>query len=245
MTTRRQLATLLAALALLSGLLVPSASANHSVWNNKRFPAADIGFLWMSAWKSFSGLLFVEHNAPGCNPSEPARAAEVWQNIQNSTTGQSSMSRWGAGVRMSNQGCAGTLSTGGSFFVYSSNIMDTGIAWDLDRSHFLQPNGSYIGGRIRRQEAPSAFCAYNNVVHPCGGRAFVQINWNKWIGNDGGISGLPYERRELLHETGHSHGLIDCPSTYYGMMMNGSCGWDEGITGWNADDRASVSLIYP
>lgn len=54
-----------------------------------------------------------------------------------------------------------------------------------------------------------------------------------------------YRRREILHETGHSHGLKYCPSSYYDMMMNGTCGWDNNITGWNADDRASVSKIYP
>lgn len=210
---------------------------------SRRFPS-NIGFLWMSSWKNYSGAIYVEHNWIGCNPSEPARTAEVWENIRVSTAGQSSMGRWPYGVRMSNQGCNGTLSSDGSSFTYSSNIMDTGVAWDQNRAHFLQGSGTYIGGRVRRQEAPPSFCAYWGVSYPCGGRAFVQINWNKWVGNDGGISGDPYRRRLILHETGHSHGLIDCPSNYYGMMMNG-CGWDEGITGWNADDRASVSSIYP
>lgn len=232
------LVVVLVSLAMVSPL-VPAAEASHSVYGQKRFPD-NVGFLWMSGWKYYSAVIWVEHNWIGCNQWESDRTTEVWTNIYLSTTGQSSMDRWPGGVRMYNQSCNGALSSNGAAFTYSSNLMDTGVAWDQDRSHF---NG--IGGRVRRQQATPDYCAYWNVPYPCGGRAFVQINWNKWVGADGGTSGFPYMRREILHETGHSHGLIDCPSGYYGMMMNGSCGWDEGITGWNADDRASVSRIYP
>jgi hypothetical protein len=230
-----------AALAMLFGAAQP-AQANHSVWNNSRFPEHFSGFLWMSGWKNYTGFLFVESNQPkGCLPWEQDRPHEVWGNIGNSTWGQSSMNRWVNGVQMSNNGCNGTLSSDGAAFTYSNYNMDTAIGWDLNTGHFAG-----IGGRVRHQEAGPTFCAANGVNYPCGSRGWVQINWNKWVGQ-GGFPAVSdnYRRREILHETGHAHGLIDCPSNYYGMMMNGTCGWDETITQWNADDRASVSSIYP
>lgn len=222
---------------------VQPAQANHSVTGNLRYP--NNGFLWLSAQKNYNGAMWLESNQPkGCLPREQDRPNEVWTNIHNSTQGQSSMGRYTYGISMSNHGCNGTLSADGASFTFSGNLIDSAIAWDQDTSHFRQPNGSYIGGRNRISRAPDSFCAANGVVPPCGNRSFVQINWNKWVA-DGSATGDAYRRREILHETGHTHGLIDCPSNYYGMMMNGSCGWDTNITGWNADDRASVSSIYP
>ena len=216
-------------------------------FQDRRYPE-NIGFFTMSADANYSGQVWVEHSGnKGCLSWEQDRTAEVWTNIRNSTDGYSSMDRWTNGVWMSNQGCKGTLSSDGLTFTYSNNNMDTGVGWDENHGNFLQDDGSYIGGRVQRTEAPAAFCASHGVSHPCGGRAFVQINWKKWVGTTPFPSASDdYRRREILHETGHSHGLIDCPwPGYDGMMMNGSCGWDNTITEWNADDREAVSSIYP
>jgi hypothetical protein len=227
-------------------VLAPQAAAHHSVWSSLRFPNASIGFYFMSNRVNYSGWLYVDHNAPGCGAVEAKRANEVWMNIQNSTRGQSSMGRWANGVNMDNMGCTGSINSTGSTFYYTSNSMDTAIGWDKNQINFAQRNANgtithYIGGRVRRQQAPSAYCTYWSTSYPCGSRSWVHMNWTKWSG-----ASDTYKRRQILHETGHAHGLIDCPSSYYGMMMpGGSCGWDEGIIGWNADDRASVSSIYP
>ena len=123
-------------------------------------------------------------------------------------------------------GCNAVLSSDGSSLTYASITYDTGVAWDTQISHFAQSAGDTvgIGGRVRRQQADAAFCAGNGVSYPCGSRAFVQINWNKWVGNipgaGGATTGDSYRRREILHETGHSFGLIDCPTSYTGMMTS-------------------------
>jgi hypothetical protein len=238
-------ATALAVFATLAAALGTPASAGHSRWSTQPFPYMLMGFNSMSNRTSYSGTLWVNHNAAGCGAVEQNRTHEVWMNVHNSTRGQTYMTRWLTGVDMVNMGCAGSLSTNGMVFTYQSNAFDTAVGWDNNQINFDQGSGGgpYIGGRVQRIEAPSGFCAYYGSAYPCGSRSWIQINRTKWsAGTD------TYKRREILHENGHAHGLIDCPNNiapYYGMMMNGSCGWDESIIGWNADDRQSVSSIYP
>lgn len=222
-------------------------------WKDYQY-RSNIGFHAMSHEADHLGVIWVEHTAGvGCNPVEQDLTTEVWSNIRNSTMGESDMERWSNGVWMQNQSCNGSVtfspnSDRPSTFNYSNDQMDTGIFWDQNQSNFFQPDdGSYIGGRVIRQQADEAFCTARGVPSPhttCGGRAFVQMNWKKWIG----ASTNDYRRRQVLHETGHSHGLVDCPPNYPGgMMVNRlNCGpWENSTTEWNDHDRMWVSGIYP
>lgn len=238
-------------------------------WQDKTYPDT-IGFLAMSADAGYSGFIRVEHaGTPACNPAEQDLTAQVWANVKGSTQGQSDMDRWGNGVWMWNESCQGSVTWPDpnsdlpqdrpTTFNYTTNLMDTGIFWDTDKGHFYQPKGGYIGGRVRRDQARAEFCVARGAAETtCGDRAFVQINWTKWVGQDP-WDGHPYRqtsddyrRRLILHETGHSHGLVDCPPPYSesegkGMMNNGKdCKpWDDTLAVWNARDRKMVSSIYP
>ena len=257
---KRRWAVVLGLLAVVIGALAPPAVANHG-----RFvaPFPNGGLLWMSNRTNYSGSVWVEHNWIGCNAWERDRTAEVWNNVYASTYGQSYMGRWQTGVRMSNHGCngftlynqwpTGACSQACDYYIFSQTSMDIGIGWDQDPSHFRQLNGNYIGGRNILVLGSPQWCAASSTSHPCGHRPWVQVNWSKWVGTNGFADpGDAYRRREILHETGHSHGLKDCPSINYGGIMmddgtygNVNCGWNNNLTGWVADDRQSVGTVYP
>ncbi|MGH9039151.1 MAG: hypothetical protein ACRDZ3_02870 [Acidimicrobiia bacterium] len=246
------------------------AGNNTGRWQAKTYPDT-IGFLAMSADAGYAGSIRVEHaGTPACGQVEQDRTAEVWAKVTASTQGQSHMDRWGGGVTMLNEDCHGSVTWPDpndpnlpqdrpTAFNYTNNLMDTGIFWDTDYGHFYQgTEGSYIGGRVRREQATAAWCdARGAAGTTCGDRAFVQVNWTKWISHDP-WDGDPYAQTSdtyrrwlIMHETGHSHGFVDCPPNNYpadGLMNNGEkCPAHLAAeqNGWSDHDRTWVSSIYP
>jgi hypothetical protein len=203
--------------------LTGTASANH---HKGTFP--NQGLLWTSGYEAYSGIVFISSNH--CNPSEN----NTWTVVQNSTKGQSSMSRWSSGLLMQADRCDG---------VYD-NWDDMQIVYK-DQSYFRQSDGSYIGGRNVDTLAPSSYCAFFSKPYPCGMRPQVQINTNKFFANS-----ATYQVRELLHETGHGNGLSHhCTSD--SIMNDGSSACNGGkftslspLAYW-ATDRAGISATYP
>ena len=190
------------------------------------------GFLWMSKVKSYSGSIFVSTNV--CSGVEQSAMVDSWAYIKSSTTGTSEMGRWANGVRMNTQRCD---------YLWANDI-DMKINWDPNQQDFVQPGGSYIGGRNVQHPAESSFCAFWNAPSPCGHRDTVWINKTKFEANS-----AAYQRRELTHETGHSHGLEDlCNSSITSMMNNGyggQCPFDTSLKGWQPYDRSDVNSMNP
>lgn len=201
----------------------PPAKANH---RKGTFPT--YGLLWTSGRKNYSGLQYVSTN--NCNQSQRDAMAAV----KSGTTGTSWMGRWANGIQMSEYLCDGT----------SNNYVDLWIRYK-PQSYFLQPNGTYIGGRNVDAAASPSFCSFWNTTHPCGMRPTVEINQDKYAANSS-----TYKKRLIMHETGHSQGLNHhCTSD--SIMNDGSSTCNGGkftslspMT-YYATDREGVSKTYP
>lgn len=245
-SSRRMRAPALALAAfLLAGLaglpVTPSKPpvADAHVYASRVFP--NNGFLWASSRRSYSGLLYATSNNCVSSSTYPRSVeTDVYAKIKASTTGL----KWGSnGLSHSVQGCGFTatgLGTGqtatGS---YTSNSYDTAVYYDTNRTNFLQTNGSYIGGRVRRQMASSAFCTAWSTSYPCGTRDWVQINKTKWDSEYSATTRV----RHLMHENGHANGLADSCETYTIMRNGVSCGFTT-FSSWQTHDRTDVNSIY-
>lgn len=221
-----------------------AAGAHVYGGDTNKFP--NNGFLWASKLKNYNALIYVTSNSCVDMSTYPRSVeSSVYANIKSSSIG----SKWTYGFRHSVRGCGFTASGGlgtnqQATGTYTSNNYDTAVYYDANQNNFLQPNGGYIGGRVRRQMASSSFCTYWGVGHPCGTRDWIQINKTKW---DSGTS--TYRFRHLLHENGHPNGLADSCETYTIMRPGGSLGGEpcsfHTFDHWQDHDRNSVWSVYP
>jgi hypothetical protein len=231
-------------LPVVQGKLDPATAHVYPKGAPKFFPYN--GFLWASKLKNYNALIYVTSNSCVDSSTYPRNVeSSVYANIKSSSIG----SKWAYGFRHSVRGCGFTASGGlgtnqqatGS---YSSNNYDTAVYYDTNQNNFLQPNGGYIGGRVRRQMATAEFCKYWGVGHPCGTRDWIQINKTKWD------NGSPtYRFRHLLHENGHPNGLADSCETYTIMRPGGTVEGEpcpfHTFDRWQDHDRNSVWSVYP
>ena len=105
-----------------------------------QFPSSNGGILWMSRREGYSGLVYL--TSTHCNSGERTAAS----NIKSSTTGKAQMTRWSSGIQMSEYRCDGVW----------DSYADIRVRY-MDQSNFLQPNGTYIGGRNVDTAASSAY----------------------------------------------------------------------------------------
>jgi hypothetical protein len=181
------------------------------------------GYLYMSSVKAYSGVLWMSTNT--CDQDRMDRLNDTWNNIKNSTQGI--WWRWGTnGVRMSTHSCTWEV----------SGSIDAWIAFGS------QPVGYF--GQNHPLQSDSAYCASQGAYWPCGRRDLLEISnavYNSFSKD--------VKNRGLIHETGHTHALLDiCNSGISSVMNNGSsgsCGWGDGLTGWTNYDRADINSLYP
>lgn len=214
------------AVGMLALLIVAQPTGADASHRKGTFP--DQGLLWMSGWEGYSGNIWVSSNS--CNQGE----LDAFAAAKSSTTGTSEMSRWRNGMNMTQHRCDGV-------FDYASDIQ---IVYK-DQSYFRQSDGSYIGGRNVDLAKDPNVCSYWGKPYPCGQRPQVQINQQKYYG-----ASATYRKREILHETGHSHGLSHhCSGN--SIMNDGSSSCNSGkFTSlspmvYYATDRTGISSTYP
>lgn len=188
----------------------------------------------MSGDKSYSGWLFLDSNS--CNAAE----YQIQEFIQDTTDGQSSMNRW--------DGPTSDPARGGIDLQHMVGCDNAGSPWwDIrieyyPQALFLQPDGSYIGGRNLPHDRLPSECLEAGVSYPCGDRPIVQINQDKYWSNS-----LAYQQRLLMHETSHSIGLgHHCGVPAVANQGGASCPWlSLSPFGYQATDRQGVSNVYP
>lgn len=185
------------------------------------------GLLWMSQRFGYDGTLWVTTNS--CNGAQRV----AFNDVQSSTAGIDYMARWKNGINMSEYRCDGV------YDLWS----DIQIKY-MDQSHFLQPDGHYIGGRNVDLGNDPDFCAFWGTWSPCGQRPQVQMNYQKYYGT----SDWYPRAREIMHETGHANGLLEhCAST--AIMNNGASWCNGGVWSISLDyrptDRLGISQTYP
>lgn len=217
------LASFVVTSSLIAAIFAPLAYADH---RKGSFPT--YGFLWASDRKGYSGLEYVSSSR--CNQGE----VDAFDTVKTSTTGTGEMNRWANGISMFRVRCDGG----------SDMSVDLFIKY-LPQSNFLQPSGSYIGGRNVDAVASRDFCSYWGSSYPCGMRPTVQINQDRYFN-----SSATYQKRQIMHETGHSQSLNHhCNGD--SIMNDGSGGCNGGkYTSLNPmiyfpTDRQGVSNIYP
>jgi hypothetical protein len=230
-------------LPVVQGRLQPAGAHVYPRGAPKFFPYN--GLLWASARKNYNAIIHVTSNSCVDSSTYPRSVeSSVYPAIKSSSIG----SKWAYGFRYIVKPCGFTASGGlgtnqqatGS---YSSNNYDTAVYYDPNQENFRQPNGGYIGGRVRRQMATLEYCKYYGVAHPCGTRDWIQINKTKW-----GSRSPTYRFRHLLHENGHVNGLADSCETYTIMRPGGEVEGDpcsfHTFDGWQDHDRNDIWSVY-
>jgi len=249
--TFARLASLVAACAAAFGFwLVPFQPAGAHIYpqpygSAKVYPYN--GFLFMSESRSFLGDIVYSDNV--CSPTDVRRVAQdsAFAAITNSTDNILGFDPpWFQGVEWFHSDCNFTSSANGprqgTSAVYPNYLIQTGIYYDPSPVHFKQNDGSYITGRVQRLMASSNYCAYNGASYPCGTRDWVHMNNVLFLSYN-----ATTQMRMVLHETGHSQGLSDAPSSECStatIMKSGSPCTFHSYNEWQQHDRDNIRSIY-
>lgn len=190
------------------------------------------GFLWMSKDKNYSGAVWA--TSTRCNQSE----SDAWELVRSSTVNKVEMRRWTNGIQMRTERCDG---------LFMMNV-DFKINY-LPQALFRQRSGRFIGGRNIDAPATADFCLFWSVPagRRCGNRPEVQINQDKFFSNPPPSN---YQKRELMHESGHSHGFNGNPHHCNSRSINNDgssgCSYDWLNTlSYQSTDRIGINTIYP
>lgn len=217
----KTLRTYTLATLVLTGVLSTTAVAFAATPHKGTYP--NEGFLWMSAQKSYSGLLEVAASAYAPDLDY------TWPLIRSSTQSSSEMARWPAGIRMSTNNWSGTWNANVDILIYFT-------------TRYTNPNNQSEGQNYPLLAFPD-YCAYWGVSYPCGQRPTVEIHTPWW-----NTASTQNRERIVMHETGHSGGLYDyCPID--SIMNNGLSNCNPGrwlqVMSYLSTDRQGISNVYP